>query len=95
VDFIVYDKEIYHQAGEPTIVNAYVRNPNLYDVFNPKVYVVSETSSGQIAEYGMKAKSGILTPDLGDYKLENMKLNDPAKTPKYGRTYFYVVGARH
>ena len=94
VNFGVYDREIYHSADEPSVVSAYISNKNRYDVFDLKIYVVSETSSGVIAEFGMKETRGILTPDLGDYHLKEMKLNKPAKQPANGKTYFYIVGTR-
>ena len=93
VRMVVFDKEVYHYTDAPSEVSGCVKNNNTFDILDPKVYVVSETSSGIIAEYGMTEGSGILTPNLNYYHFD-MILNSPAKTPAKGRTYYYVVGTR-
>lgn len=78
----------------PSYAHGTARNYNSFDVIDPQVYIVTETSSGNmIAEYGMVEDDGIMTRNGGSYMF-GKSLNLRAKTPSTGRYYFFAVGTR-
>jgi len=88
----VVNPYIYHTEGSQTVVTGKLRNPYYSDVKYPTIYVVSESSSGKIVEYGYKKLNGTIVHGF-DVSFE-MTLNPPAGTPKAGKTYFFVVGTK-
>lgn len=78
----------------PTLAYGTVNNYNAYDILDPQVYVVTETSSGEyIAEYGMVQGAGLMPANIGHYDFD-IVLNERAKTPSNTRYSFFVVGTR-
>ncbi len=89
---VAVNGEVSHEVT-PSFASGIARNLHSFDVIDPKVYFVTETSSGNmIAEYGMVKKDGIMLRNGGSYMF-NKALNPRAKTPS-GRSYFFAVASR-
>jgi hypothetical protein len=90
---VVVTGHIYHpQSGDPSYATGYARHYNSYEILDPIVYVVSE-SSGKIIEYGAVKYPNIFYPELSTLDFE-VTLNPPAKDPKNSKTSYYIVGTR-
>lgn len=85
--------QVSHEVT-PSYAHCIVRNYNAYDILDPQVYVVTETSSGEyIAEYGMVKYRDILAAN-GGYLDFNTPLNPKAMTPYGTDCSVFVVGLR-
>lgn len=84
--------QVSHEVT-PSYAHGTATNLNSFDVLDPAVYFVTETSSGiYIAEYGMVQDDGIMLANGGHYDF-GKPLNPRAKTPS-GESYFFAVGTR-
>ncbi len=89
---VAVNGEVSHEVT-PSFASGIARNLHSFDVIDPKVYFVTETSSGNmIAEYGMAEDEGTMLRNGGTYMF-NKALNPRAKTPS-GRSYFFAVASR-
>lgn len=89
---IFVNGQVSHEVT-PSYAHGTAKNYNSFDVLDPQVYVVTETSSGIIAEFGKVKDTGMLLKNGGQYEF-GFALKPRAKTPSVGRYYFFVVANR-
>ena len=85
--------EVSHNVT-PSCAHGVARNINSFDILDPQVYVVTESSAGIIAEYGMaEEKDRYLLANGGEW-IFGVTLNPKAMTPYGTNCSVFVVGLR-